>query len=121
MCAGDSGFDYMKSAVDWANFIRDLFKAYVTDTILNMKFSGIIEIDESIFGHKVKYHCGVGFRLTRTREQTDNHISCRQARRKCSCFANREIYIQMVGPRIAISTKKKDSITLQLYIKTASK
>ena len=58
MCAREGGIDYKKSAGDWINFARDLFKAYVTDTMFHMKFSGTVEIDESIFGHKVKYHRG---------------------------------------------------------------
>lgn len=50
--------DYKRSAVDWANFVRDLFKAYVADNMTNIKLRGTIELDESMFGHKFKYHRG---------------------------------------------------------------
>ncbi len=53
-----SGFDYKKTSVDWANFIRDLFKQWVSDHYDNVQLSGDIEIDESLFGRQCKYHRG---------------------------------------------------------------
>lgn len=57
-CANFSGLDYKKTAVDWANFIRDLFRQYVNDTMSDLKFEDIVELDESLFGRKYKYHRG---------------------------------------------------------------
>lgn len=54
----DSGFDYKKSSVDWANFIRDLFREYVYNTYENLVFHGDVEVDESLFGRRVKAHRG---------------------------------------------------------------
>ena len=35
-----------------------MFKKYVHNSVGNMKLSGEVEIDESLFGRKVKYHRG---------------------------------------------------------------
>ena len=57
-CAEAAGIDYKKSSVDWANFIRDLFKQYVFEHYSTIKLAGEVEVDESLFGRKVKYHRG---------------------------------------------------------------
>jgi transposase-like protein len=56
---------YKSSAVDWANYIRDWFVEYYYRDIRSTKFSGIVEIDESLFGRRVKYNKGkaVGRRI----------------------------------------------------------
>ena len=45
-CSVKSGFAYGSSAVDWASHCRDLF-------VQPTKFSGIVEVDESLFGRRV--------------------------------------------------------------------
>lgn len=57
-CANQSGLHYTSTAVDWASFIREIMMNYVHNTASNMKLSGTIEIDESLFGKKQKYHRG---------------------------------------------------------------
>ena len=50
--------DYRHTAVNWASYIGELFCQYVFDTYERITFDGEVEIDESIFGRKVKYHKG---------------------------------------------------------------
>ena len=57
-CALNTGMDYRPTAVNWASYIRELFCQYVFDTYERITFDGEVEIDESIFGRKVKYHKG---------------------------------------------------------------
>ena len=57
-CAEVAGIDYKKSSIDWANFIRDLFKQYVFKHYSTIKLAGEVEVDKSLFGRKVKYHRG---------------------------------------------------------------
>ena len=57
-CALNTGMDYRHTAVNWASYIRELFCQYVFDTYERITFDGEVEIDESIFGRKVKYHKG---------------------------------------------------------------
>ncbi len=57
-CARFSGLDYKRTAVDWANFVRDLFQQWVEDHYPTVSFTGEVEIDESLFGRKCKYHRG---------------------------------------------------------------
>ena len=51
---------YKNTAVDWASFTRELFMEYVDRHILAppMQLHGTVEIDESLFGRKVKYNRG---------------------------------------------------------------
>ena len=62
--ASDSGMDYRKSSVDWASFCREIAMEYVHRDVLGrgadppMKLNGRIEIDESCFGSRTKYHRG---------------------------------------------------------------
>ena len=44
--------------MEWASFIRELFKENFHQNIKNLVMSGEIEIDESLFGRKIKYHRG---------------------------------------------------------------
>ena len=57
-CVLATGMDYRHTAVDWANFIRELFCQYVYDKYNMTMFKGDVEIDESLFGRKIKYHKG---------------------------------------------------------------
>ena len=57
-CSLYSGMDYSNSAVEWARKIRDLMAEYYVAEIEPIKFSGTVEIDESLFGRKNKYHRG---------------------------------------------------------------
>eukprot|EP00057_Strongylocentrotus_purpuratus_P023867 XP_011678341.1 PREDICTED: uncharacterized protein LOC105445032 [Strongylocentrotus purpuratus] len=51
-----AGFDYKKTAVDWANFVRDLVRLFVKEAPI--KLSGEVEVDESLFGRRCKYDKG---------------------------------------------------------------
>jgi transposase-like protein len=44
--------------VDWTNFVRELFKDYVSRHMIHMKLRGKVEIDESLFGRRRKYNRG---------------------------------------------------------------
>ena len=57
-CALSTGMDYKHTAVNWASYIRELFCQFVFDTYNMMNFEGEVEIDESLFGRKVKYNKG---------------------------------------------------------------
>ncbi|MCG7867879.1 MAG: IS1595 family transposase [Candidatus Thiodiazotropha taylori] len=57
-CATFAGMSYGSTAVDWATYIRDMFKDYFKRNIEPQVLSGEIEIDESLFGRRVKYHRG---------------------------------------------------------------
>ena len=52
--------DYKKTSVDWANFMRDMCRKFVDGLYYdgNEMFSGEVEIDESLFGRRCKYHKG---------------------------------------------------------------
>ena len=57
-CSQVAGVGYGSTAVDWASFCRDLFVEYYAQHIRDEKFSGEVEIDESLFGRRTKYHRG---------------------------------------------------------------
>lgn len=57
-CARFTGMAYRSTAVNWASFMREVFKEYFNNTLRNVKLQGIVEIDESLFGRRVKYHKG---------------------------------------------------------------
>ena len=44
--------------MDWAQYVRDLFMQWVADTLIHVKFIGVVDMDESMFGRRVKYHKG---------------------------------------------------------------
>ena len=52
------GMNYSTTSVDWANFVREPMKMWVNEEIPNFKITGIVEIDESLFGRRMKYHRG---------------------------------------------------------------
>ena len=62
MGASESGVNYKKTAPTCAKKMRQLFKHYVLRTIPNddnpEQFGGIVEIDESVFGRKIKNNKG---------------------------------------------------------------
>jgi hypothetical protein len=57
--AKQAGISCQASGVDWACFVRELFKEYVSKEVFQMQLSGTIEVDESIFGRRRKYNRGV--------------------------------------------------------------
>ena len=57
-CANLAGIHYKSTAVDWASFVREVMVEYVSSTVSTLKFTGTVEIDESLFGRKHKYHRG---------------------------------------------------------------
>ena len=57
-CSKFSGIAYGSTGVDWGSFMRELFLEHYVRTIKNLKLHGEIEIDESLFGRRVKFHRG---------------------------------------------------------------
>ena len=59
VCVEKVNIDYA-TGVQWAAWIRDLFVQWVWEDVISqqLKFDGIVEIDESLFGRKIKYHRG---------------------------------------------------------------
>ena len=53
-----AGISYQKSGVDWASFIRELFKEDLHRSLPHIRLSGEVEKDESQFGRRAKYHRG---------------------------------------------------------------
>ncbi|XP_071508987.1 uncharacterized protein [Diadema antillarum] len=55
-----SGVGYSVSSVNWANYMRDLCKQFVHDLYYEEteKLRGEIELDESFFGRRCKFHRG---------------------------------------------------------------
>ena len=57
-CCSEVGISE-QTGVDWTNFIRDIFVEEVYDVLNSgQQLSGVVEIDESLFGHKYKYNKG---------------------------------------------------------------
>ena len=52
------GMAYTSTGVDWASFVRDICVEYYVQEIEKTKFDGVVEIDESLFGRKVKHNRG---------------------------------------------------------------
>jgi hypothetical protein len=54
---------FTTTAVTRAYFIRELFKEHFHNTIRVKKFTGAVEIDESLFGRRMKFNRGkpIGF------------------------------------------------------------
>lgn len=44
--------------INWASFVREMFKEYFYRNLRFRKLHGVIEIDESLFGRRVKFHRG---------------------------------------------------------------
>ena len=57
-CATCAGISYGSSAVECGVSVRDLFKDHFRRNVVQETLSGDIEIDESLFGRRVKYHRG---------------------------------------------------------------
>lgn len=57
-CARFFGMSYGSTSVNWASFIREIFKDYYYRNLRFKKLHGIIEIEESLFGRRVKFHRG---------------------------------------------------------------
>lgn len=57
-CARFSGMSYGSTAVNWGSFVREIFKEYFYRNLRFRKLQGVIEIDESLFGRRVKFHRG---------------------------------------------------------------
>ena len=53
-----AGIFHQKSGVDWASFIREPFKEDLHRSLPHIRLSGEVEIDESLFGRRTKYHRG---------------------------------------------------------------
>ena len=55
-----TNINYGSTAVDWASYTRDIFMQYVYDEVIcaRMMLSGVVEVDESLFGKRCKYHRG---------------------------------------------------------------
>ena len=57
-CCRDSGISYTCAGVTWASYYRDIFIQDVFEQLKVVKLRGVEEIDESLFGNKIKYHRG---------------------------------------------------------------
>ena len=57
-CSTVSGMHYKNTALDCGNFVRDIMVEFVYRIVMKTKFSGIVEIAESLFNRKIKYHRG---------------------------------------------------------------
>ena len=59
-CSQFSNIHYNSTAVYWSAYIRDIMVQYVFENQITnpQKLTGTIEIDESLFGRKHKYHHG---------------------------------------------------------------
>ena len=57
-CATRAGIDYSNTAVQWGSYIREVMVQYHHDIIKTTEFDGDVELDESVFGRKSKYHRG---------------------------------------------------------------
>ena len=57
-CALSTNMDYKHTAVDWGSYVRELFCQFVADKYPMTTFDGDVEIDESLFGRKIKYNKG---------------------------------------------------------------
>lgn len=60
-----AGVNYQSTSVQWAKKHRAIFMQWVNDNVLGnganppLQFEGDVELDESVFGRKSKYHRGV--------------------------------------------------------------
>lgn len=51
---GNAGISYSGSGPEWGNHVRQLFVTYYHEVIKPTKFQGIVEVDESVFGKRVR-------------------------------------------------------------------
>ena len=75
-----AGISYPKSGVEWASFIRELFKEDVHRSLPHIVLSGKVEIHQSLFGRTTKYHCGQSqgakMWISSIVEEGPIHLSC---------------------------------------------
>ena len=75
-----AAISYPKSAVEWASFIRELFKEDVHRSLPHIVLSGKVEIHQSLFGRTTKYHCGqpqgAKMWISSIVEEGPIHLSC---------------------------------------------
>ena len=57
-CSVNSGMAYKNTSVEWAKTVRELYGRFYVHDIEPIKFNGVVEIDESLFGRKTKSHRG---------------------------------------------------------------
>lgn len=57
-CSKFVGIAYGSTAVNWGSFVREVFKEHFHRNTRMKKLSGIVELDESLFGKRTKYHRG---------------------------------------------------------------
>jgi len=57
-CARISAMSYGSSSVEWSKAIRQVYVEYYNRELRGEMLSGIVEVDESLFGCKVKYNRG---------------------------------------------------------------
>jgi len=57
-CSRAAGIGYGSTAVNWGSFCRDLFMEYYVRKIKDVKFNREVEMGESLFGRRTKYHRG---------------------------------------------------------------
>ena len=58
LCSSQAGVHYGSTAVRWGSFIREVFVDSYERKVKDLKFTGEIEIDESLFGRQWKHHRG---------------------------------------------------------------
>ena len=53
-----SGLNYKNTVADWANYYHEVCMEWVNRHVIqcSFKLTGEVQIDESLFGHRVKYH-----------------------------------------------------------------
>ena len=56
--ASSAGMEYHHTSVNWASYVREIFCEFVYSTYKDIVFDGDVEIDESLFGRKLKYNRG---------------------------------------------------------------
>ena len=111
-----SEMSYKANAVEWAKTIREMYVKHYLNQTQDLKFSGIVEIDESLFGRKVKYHkgksSGMKIWIFGTIERSTNRLKIFPVDKRNSetlikliedsIEPGSTIYIQMVGLRISV-------------------
>ncbi|VDI66511.1 Hypothetical predicted protein [Mytilus galloprovincialis] len=50
--------EYRHTSVNWPRYVRELFCEHVHTEYQNLVFEGDVEIEESLFGRKIKYNRG---------------------------------------------------------------
>ena len=57
-CAELAGVNYSSTGPEWGGFMKEVFKEYFHRDVNNMVFRGEVEVDESMFGRRMKHHRG---------------------------------------------------------------